>query len=277
MREEEFSLDDTNDIIEQLRNLPSETPGNRLTSCRYCHGVGFIVKDGKAVICECEKQTRYANIFSSCGIPPKYHFKNLDDNVWYPHQDFQHRDIDEKSKKKKAMIKAFALKYINVIPALCAITPMPFKLSKNNMTIREIVNVIFVGGKNTGKSLMAFIVAQEVIRKGLRVHCYDWLDLKVVLKDFEQKDIHYDIIRKFETYDLIIVDNVGGDSDEENGTKKTSAYLTEKMDQIFNARRKANKPTILVCDGNYKDIKLGKYFKEFEEDCFVIEFPKGVE
>jgi hypothetical protein len=266
-----FSLDDV-DIIEKLKSLSSDEGGAK---CRFCKGLGYTPdKDGKAVICACAKKTRYANIFSSCGIPPKYHFKNLDDNVWYPHQDYQHRDIDEKSKNKKAFIKAFAIKYINVIPALCAITPMPFKLKINNVTVREVVNVLFSGSRNTGKSLMAAIIAQEVIKKGLRTHYFDWLDLKVVLKDFDQKETHMDIIHKFESYDLIIIDNVGGDDDD---SKKISPYLVEKMDQIFNARKNANKPTLLVCDNNYKDIKLGRYFKEFIDGCFSVEFPKGAE
>lgn len=273
MNEEEFNLNDL-DVITSLQNLPKPTA---ISSCKFCQGFGYVTDvNGKAVICECEKQRRYANIFSSCGIPPKYHFKHLDDNVWYPHQDFKHRDIDEKSKKKKAMIKAFAQKYINVIPALCAITPMPFKLSINKLTVREVVNVLFLGGKNTGKSLIATIIAQETIRKGLRAHYYDWLDLKVLLKDFEQKEIHAEIMHKFATYDLIIVDNISADMALDNQTKKQSAYLVEKMDQVFNARRKANKPTILVCDGDYGDITLGRYFQEFVDDCFVIEFPKGV-
>src|SRR5690606_1116212 len=148
---------------------------------------------------------------------------------------------------KKAWIKAFAQKYIKVIPALCAIPPLPFKLYVKGTYVRDITNVLFEGGEGSGKSLLASIIAQSAIKKALSVQYYDWLHLKLNLKDYSQKEEHASINYHFNHSDLLIIDNIQGVDEDEN---KLGAYLSDQLDYIFMTRSNNNKPTILVSDGS---------------------------
>lgn len=139
-----------------------------------------------------------------------------------------------------------------------------FEVNKSNIRAYEIAKkyaedwekfkeegtgLIFIGKFGTGKTHLAFAIANYLLNKGVPVVYETLINLMEQVKFGYEKDAdigYYEIIRLYCECDLLIIDDLG--------KEKLSDWVLEKLFQIINTRYENMLPILITTNYNEKEI-----------------------
>jgi chromosomal replication initiation ATPase DnaA len=228
-------------------------------------------ENGEAIFTEKERRRLWREAFDRAGIPAPYHFKNMDEH-WNLKQYPSEEDMHPKEQKKKHAVQQFTKTYIKAIPGLCADEPIVFKVKVARKPPKVVTHVAYCGGQDSGKTFIASAIAQEVLRRGLRVHFFTWADLVEMLSDFSSRVERDELKHMFMKLDLVIIDSICM-------YDRKSPLFPVELDRIIQARIHSGKPlvmTILEDDSDTKsptEIVGAHCWNKFVETCFKVHLP----
>lgn len=113
----------------------------------------------------------------------------------------------------------------------------------------EGTGLIFIGKYGTGKTHLAFAIANYLLNKGVPVVYETLINLMERLKsgyDKENDIDYYEIIKLYCECDLLIIDDLG--------KEKLSEWVLEKLFQIINTRYENMLPILITSNYNEKDM-----------------------
>lgn len=235
--------------------------------CGTCKDHGFTVNDkGEAVQCDCARMKMYAAEYEASGIPPAHYHWSFN-TKWNMHQDAFGDPLGESAKKRKEAIQAFLMGYMEALPYLTK-ERVPFKLKYPNGNRKSISSLLLVGGTGSGKSMVASIVAQAAVRKGINTRFYDFLELLSVLRDFGKTAEQDALALEWTQADLVVLDGLTGEYHlGEKGPFKM------QFDRLAKARINQAKPVVATASVDYKNLETGSAWKGFLQTFHVIDLP----
>lgn len=127
----------------------------------------------------------------------------------------------------------------------------------------EGTGLIFIGKYGTGKTHLAFSIANQLLNKGIPVVFETLINLMEKLKLGYEKDAemgYYEIIKLYCECDLLIIDDLG--------KEKLSEWVLEKLFQIVNTRYENMLPIIITT--NYSENEIIKRLS-FNNDGIAAE------
>lgn len=233
---------------------------SRGEGCAKCNWRGYIVDENeKATNCECWFKRTITRRCLASGIPASFIGMTLEDN-WNLKQDANNKDIGIDS-EIKLRVKRKVAQYIKNIVPLCA----GLKLTIGN-TGTEVQNLIFVGESRSGKTLLASIIAQEAIKKGLVTEFISWIDIEPIFSDFNAREEQNSIVEACKDADLVIIDGV-------QFLNLNNSYYLSGLERIASARINSGQPTIITAFEDYTNIKGRHNWTSLIDSCFKIYLP----
>ena len=142
---------------------------------------------------------------------------------------FEHFKVNSSNKKAYEIAKKYAEEWEN------------FKA--------EGTGIIFIGKYGTGKTHLAFAIANHLLNKGIPVVYETLINLMEKLKFGYEKNSdlgYYEIIKLYCECDLLIIDDLG--------KEKLSEWVLEKLFQIINTRYENMLPILITTNYNEKEI-----------------------
>lgn len=126
------------------------------------------------------------------------------------------------------------------------------------------IGLLFYGPKGTGKSFMAYAIANALIEKGVPVCITSFPRL---LNAAVSLDKRQQLIDRLCNYDLLVIDDLG--------TERNSDYSQEQMFNVINARYNIKKPLIVTTNlpldalSNPSDLAYSRIYDRILEMCPV--------
>jgi DNA replication protein DnaC len=250
-----------------LGKLQNEGAGAQFFDCTKCKDHGFTVSEkGEAVQCSCARDRMYAGEYERCGIPPAHYHWTLNTH-WNMHNDAFGDALGESAKKRKEAIQAFLTAYMDALPEV-AKNRIPFKLKYPNGQRKSISSLLLVGGTGSGKSLIASIVAQAAVRKGVHTRFYDFLELIATLREFGKTTEQDALVAEWSMADLVVLDGFTGEY--HMGDKGPFKY---QFDRLAKARMNLAKPVVVTAAVDYKNLETGSAWRSLMSTFHTIDLP----
>lgn len=126
------------------------------------------------------------------------------------------------------------------------------------------IGLMFYGPKGTGKSFLAYAIANALIAKGVPVCITSFIRLLSAAVSFDKRQ---SVIDRLNVYDLLVLDDVGAE--------RNTDYSVEQMFNIINGRYGIKKPLIVTTNkdiqefSNESDIAYGRIYDRILEMCPV--------
>lgn len=207
-----------------------------IKTCKVCNGKGYefkIEKDEsglvipgkstKSVECDCIKKAYQFALFKDAHIPSEYWGMSIK-NFFKKPENLEVRKIME-------------------------------KIMLDIRTFHQTgLGIFFYGGPGTGKSLLSVEILKKALKNELSGH-YDWFPL--IIDTFMKKGYTADAEKEayndiFEKKDILIIDEIGKETQDKNFTKQDIARILE----INILKKRSNKTTILISNlQNIEDLK----------------------
>jgi hypothetical protein len=253
------------DVKENEQNwidaLISENAADIPGACPTCRGREYIKEANGVRKCECVAPAMYAGFYANAGIPPLYYGMTINRN-WNVRQDVSGQTLTPLNMTAKERIGQFITKYERALPAIVA--GLPFVLVQSHARTK-IRSLRLTGATNSGKSMVASILAMACVRMGLTVRYFDFADLRHRLGDFNNRDDQDTIVEDFRTRDYIVIDNVFD--------LNAGEYVTGEFERIARLRAGTGKPTIITNDHRFENKSLGSGWQSLINNCYEIRLP----
>lgn len=235
------------------QNITHTTTTNRY-DCAMCKDVGWIGYDGEDGYfygreCECGliKRKKESGRLAFANIPERYKSLNMSafDVKWYG----KDQPIAENAKK---IAMQYIGNYFNLEPG------------------RGLY--LFSKTKGTGKTRMAAIIANELLKKNVEVKFATSGEILEEIKrtwnretDYSESALMSDLTRA----DVLIIDDFG--------VEKAKDWRNEKFYNIINNRYVSLRPTIYTSNYNLTDLENAGYdsriISRIAESCYMVPFP----
>jgi len=247
-------------FYKQFEALKSSVSYER--GCPKCNWREYTVdENGKATCCDCWRKRVIRKLALEAGLPEAYIGRELVD--WNLKQDAKGEDLSPLDKKKKNGVKLFMEKYLQFIVPICA--GMPLKLKLGNV-YESVTSLLFVGDSASGKTLLACIIAQAALRKGLSVKFLEWSELDAMFSDYDRRDEQNELAEECRRVDVLIIDGI---TDYGNN----HPLFFSQLDRIANIRLNSKRPTILTAHSSYQTMRCHHGWKNLVASCQAITLP----
>jgi len=250
---------------QELEFISMFDASENLHKCDICKDKGYLLNDNKeANTCVCQKKKELYHAYEEASIPKSFWHLNLKEH-WNLNQDAFGDDlgVSKPIKKKVKMIMQFYIKNLEKVVDGEFLT-----IVNNELNFRiKLRSLLLVGGNNSGKTMLAAIVAKHAVELGMTVRYYDWnVDIVRNLINFDSREEQKSLIEDFTYLDLIIIDGL-----HDYGLEQK--HFLFQLDSLIAAREKANKPMIITSDYNVK-LKSGPVWDNYyNNELFRIELP----
>ena len=176
--------------------------------CNICKDTGYILKNGKSIMCNCLKQKIYNIEYNQKNINniENQTFENLDINLFSDKIDEKKYNSSTSPKENMADIKKAAENFVE------------------NFDRPETKNLIFSGGTGLGKTYLSNCIVNSLIKKGKTVM---YQTAPVMLENliselFAKPEKQTGISNNLLTVDLLVIDDLG--TETMNSMKFTELY-----------------------------------------------------
>ena len=256
---------ETQDFLASL-NMEMETERAAESTCNVCRGALTVIVNGQKTSRECVKQLMLIDRFRVAGIPPSFYGYTLD--MWNTKQFQNGLDMVKESTQHKIFARELTGRFSKVLPALAggAKITMPYHAEYNPTSTREFNSLMCVGGKGSGKSMLAAITAMQAVKSNVMTRYFRWIELVNTLSNFEYRPQQDTLVEQFLNMPFIVIDGV---SDPHIGYPN---FLLQ-MDRLFDARLSVQKPIFITATEQYQDFKLGEAFGSLVQSCVRFYLP----
>jgi len=230
--------------------------------CVLCDYSGYTINNkGKAVMCSCEKDRFYKQVYQQNNVPRLFYGKTLDD--WNTRTDSLGRDLGAEEQVSQKVITL--LKYYEKhFERICQGDSPRIKHTGN--VVSKLHSILFDGKSGSGKTFIASVMVQTAIRKNLSSKYYEWSDLVSIVTDFDKKEEFEKINEEFKTLDFIVIDGIEQYS-------YTHPHFGQNLDRLIKSRLNSGKPTFLMVLGSTSNISTGSGWNSLVRNCLTIRLP----
>ena len=187
--------------------------------CPKCNEEEYVVKDNRAVVCECRKNKKLMHSLEAADIPPKYEHVTLDN----------FKEIDGTCTKLKTMAKSYAQSF------------------KPGCT-----GFLFKGKTGSGKTHLAVSILKELLFKGYQGLYTNTVDLLQFIRSVQFNAWKYDeltdIMDHILKQDLLILDDLGAE--------KVTDWTQERLYSLINKLYVNNKTIIVTSNVDLHELSL---------------------
>lgn len=250
------------DIIQSL-GVTDFSPLQNPNYCAECNYTGFVIDPitNSKKNCACLLENKRKQLFKLANIPSLYWGKTIQDD-WNIKQDGKGNDLGT-LQKKSASIRKFLIWYIQNIDNLMNNVAINLFHSKNKKT--AIKNLLLHGGYGSGKTFIASVLAQEVIKAGYSVKFYSWTELVYHLNQFQSAELDQ-LFEDFKKTNLICIDSI-----KSYDTKSIAFELN--FDRLIVQRALTENPTIITTSKSLGELTFSEEGSKFLRRCFMLNLP----
>lgn len=202
-------------------------------------------------------------LYSAAGIPTKYHFTSLDEH-WSQNYS-PNGTLTGVAKKRSEMVYEFTKNYLAAMEGIFNGHPLKVKFKKQMVLVND---VMFDGGKNSGKTFILSLIAQRAINLGFTAKFVSWAGFVDSFMTFDGMKENEALFRDCMEVDLLIFDSVF-DYDINN-----NKFFSVKLDNLISSRTSSNRITICSIDTtNNQNPTFGYMWNKFSRESFTIKLP----
>lgn len=221
-----------------------ENAKNPIYECNFCNDTGYILENGKTVLCNCIKQKLFDLEFnkSNLGNLAVENFDNFDLSLYSD-------EINEKKFSAKISPRQNIINIKNIV--------MKFIENFDDPTCK---NLLFLGNTGLGKTFLSNCIAKEILEKNKTVLYQTAPIMLDSIIDYrfgksDLKEIYDNII----TVDLLVIDDLGAES--------LNSVKISEIFNVINARllNQNNKPTKTIISTN---LSMNNLFDTYGERIF---------
>jgi DNA replication protein DnaC len=248
--------------VEQLKEGARLARRNSGKGCVLCDYSGYTNNmQGKAVMCSCQKEKIFADLFARANVPKPFFGKSVDD--WNTRTDSEGNDlgIQQSISEKIFIFLNFYNKHIKKIVN----GHLPRIKHAGNAT-NDIHSLMFEGSIGSGKTFIAAVLVQSAIRQGLTAKYYDWSEILDIITDFNKKDDADNLAEELKNLDFIAIDGI-------ESYNNTHPSFIQNLDRLSKARLHSGKPSVLLSIGNANQISVGSGWNSLLRNCLTIRLP----
>ncbi len=187
--------------------------------CPECNGEEYIIKDNRAIPCECRHQKKLLKSFKSAEIPPKYEHVTIEN----------FKEINSTCAKLKTMAKRYAENF----------TP-------------GCTGFLFKGKTGSGKTHLAVSILKELIFKGYSGLYTNTVDLLQFIRSVQFNAWKYDELTEMMDHilqqDLLVLDDLGAE--------KVTDWTRERLYSLINKLYENNKTIIVTSNIDLHELSL---------------------
>lgn len=223
---ENLRAQEKKDEIEKARN-------DIILKHKACNGTGMIVKavkssfpvpDTVAEKCKCRKRFGFISRLILSNIP----YWNLRNQ-----EIFGRTVLDIDNNKDICLRNDIAIPFINNLKKV----------------ISSPYGLLFLGKNGTGKTFVGQKILYYAVQKKYTAHYIEFIDfLKLLRRNFDYENSLDRLIKEISDVDILMIDEIGNES-------KKSEFVIGEFKSLFKRRVFNNKPTILVTNYSYDEIK----------------------
>jgi len=238
-------------------------------NCQRCHGRTYLLENGKYVVCQCQLQAQIQHRREQ--IPKDFRYlKWLDYTGDTVIGNGKHvHVINWQESRNTAFRYCFSKKPINKIVDGGKLLPnkednkviedtIEKRISKSKILKRkeEGANLAIFGVEATGKTLIAALIAQEIIYASVLLGDFDfkWLSFNTLINSISFNRVNYELIDEVSYVDFLVLDNVY--------IPQQGNYMKNILDEIFYDRLMNKMPTILTAEAGTEN---SEHFKKKDQ------------
>lgn len=237
-----------------MKQNTTRTTTTRRYDCAMCQDVGFVYYEdengygfGRECACGLIKRKQESSRIAFANIPERYKGLNMSafDVKWYGNDQL----IAENAKK---IAMHYIGNYFNIEPG------------------RGLY--LFSRTKGTGKTRMAAIIANELLKKNIKIKFATSGEILEEIKNTWNKQTDYtegELMTSLTQADVLIIDDFG--------VEKAKDWRNEKFFDIINKRYVSLRPTIYTSNYDLQDLERAGYdtriISRISESCYMVPFP----
>lgn len=255
--------------IDELKNnlssLAKSSRKNQGIGCVLCNYTGYTNSDNnKSVMCKCQKDKFYKEIFTKCNVPNLYLNKTIED--WNTRTDSLGNDLGMQqivSQNIYTLLNFYDQHFTNICQG-----KLP-RIKHTTFVRNTLHSILFEGGIGSGKTFIASVMVQSAIKKNLTAKYYDWSELLECFIDFDKKEKADEIIDDFKNLNFIALDGV-------EYLNYNHPQMAFQIDRLSKARLNSGKPIMIFASNNYSQITAGSGWNSLLRNCLTIRLPSTI-
>jgi len=214
--------------------------------CDKCQGKRFVIEEEKRVICSCQSKALVKHRYDQ--IPTDLKNKDWEDYTGdFIQNNKEIRVVNWKESRDIAFGYCFSKKSINQLSKcelnldkIKEILERRFSRSRIKKRYDDGSNLAILGNSFTGKTLLAALVAKEIIYASVLLIDKDvkWVSFNSLINSLSFNRVDYDLIDEISYVDFLILDNVNA--------PKQGNYMKNVIDELFYNRINQNLPIIIT-------------------------------
>lgn len=212
---------------------------------------------------ELDIKGKLESVYAKSGIPKKYHFAALETS-WSTEFSTKGK-LTASAKRRSEAVKTIVQGYIQSLDAIVKGDGMRI-LFKNST--RVVTDMMIDGSKESGKTLLASIIAQEAINRGHSVKFMDWVDYFDRFQTFESREKNNDFFDECLAIDFLFFDSL---SDYNAAGNK---YFCTQLDRLLAYRSSKGLVTIFCIDSKAGIPVFGPIWNRFTRETFTLPLPE---
>jgi DNA replication protein DnaC len=218
-------------------------------------------ENNKVVMCDCWYDKIFRKQCQQANVPVQYIGMTLD-NDWNCRQDANNADVPVDVKRKTKIKNQIATYTKHIVPITAG---LPLNIKNSSTKIR---NLMLIGESQSGKTLLAVVIAQEAIKKGLVTTFINWTDIEPIFSDFDARDEQNQMVELCKNSDVVIIDGV-----QDLGVN--NPYYLNGLERIANARTNSGGITVVTAYDNFSNIRGKHNWTNLVESCYKIHLPSA--
>lgn len=210
-------------------------------------------------------KNKLASMYSSAGIPKKYHFADIDVDWSQFYSPFG--KLTGLSRKRSEATHIFIKAYMSALDNIFSGSGLKVQIKDSYIFVTDF---FLDGTKSSGKTLLLSLIAQQAINKGYSVRYVEWADYLDRFNSFEARNQNQEFFEECLECDLLIFDSLY-DYDVSN-----NKFFCVQLDRLISTRLNGAKVTLCSIDTiNNQNPVFGFIWNKFSRETFTFKLPEA--
>lgn len=206
-----------------------------------------------------------AKAYARAGIPAKYYFTNI--NTSWSTEFSLSQKLTGSAKILSQKAKVFVSFYIKNLDTVLSGGGLSIK--QKNGPPQIVKNLVFEGGKDSGKTLLLSLISQGAVNKGYKVLYLDWVDFFNKFQTWESASDNSRLLEAAKNCDLLCFDSIYNYS-----LNPTPSFIVLVDSLIVHRKNNDLVTNCSVVTSENGVPSLGPVWNQFIRENFTIKLPE---